>query len=266
MKINIIDTSFSHAPSSSWYNKPINFDWTRNGDGGNKLTFVTDSKLHEYNSNNYIAWIIEPRSIVPDLYGYVKHNNHFNKVLTFDKELLELLPNALFYPYGSCWIPEQNRNLTHQKSKLLSIIVSSKRETEGHKLRHEVVNRFQGKFDLFGSGYRPIQDKGDALYPYYYSIIIENGQFDNYFTEKIIDCFKTGVIPIYCGANNISKFFNDKGIIKFNNISELENILLNLDVEYYKNNQQAINENFILSNYYLIAEDWIYNNYKYLFE
>ena len=34
-----------------------------------------------------------------------------------------------------------------------------------------------------------------------------------YFTEKLLDCFATGTIPVYLGAPDIGKVFNIDGII-----------------------------------------------------
>ena len=36
---------------------------------------------------------------------------------------------------------------------------------------------------------------------------------DLYFTEKLLDCFATGTIPVYLGAPDIDKHFNKDGII-----------------------------------------------------
>ena len=35
-----------------------------------------------------------------------------------------------------------------------------------------------------------------------FSVCIENDVYDTYFTEKILDCFATGTIPIYKGTKN----------------------------------------------------------------
>jgi len=48
---------------------------------------------------------------------------------------------------------------------------------------------------------------------------------ENWFTEKIVDCFRTKTIPIYKGCPNIKDFYNEKGIIKFNTTEELYSIL-----------------------------------------
>ena len=43
--------------------------------------------------------------------------------------------------------------------------------------------------------------------------VFENGQYETYFTEKLLDCFATGTIPVYLGAPDIGNYFNKDGII-----------------------------------------------------
>ena len=71
----------------------------------------------------------------------------------------------------------------------------------------------------------------------------------------------TGTVPIYWGCPSIGKFFNTDGMIIFNNIEELSNILNNLSIEKYNDMKDAIQENFEKAKEYIIAEDYIYKNY-----
>ena len=81
--------------------------------------------------------------------------------------------------------------------------------------------------------------------PLYYSY--ENSRNKNHYTDKIVDCFATKTIPIYWGAPNINEFWNEKGIITFEDENELVNILNNLTEEDYFQRLEAIEENYILS-------------------
>ena len=56
-----------------------------------------------------------------------------------------------------------------------------------------------------------------------FSVCIENTTHDTYFTEKILDCFATGTLPIYKGTKNITKYFDGNGILFLDeiNINEL---------------------------------------------
>jgi hypothetical protein len=89
-----------------------------------------------------------------------------------------------------------------------------------------------------------------------FSVAIENDTYDTYFTEKIIDCFATGTIPIYKGTRRIIEHFNSDGIIFLDdtNISDLTS-------ELYYSKLDAIKENFELSKKLDNLDDWIFENY-----
>lgn len=71
---------------------------------------------------------------------------------------------------------------------------------------------------------------------------MENCCADTYFTEKILDCFLTGTVPIYWGTRKICNIFNENGIVFLDYF--LENID-SFDYEKeYKNRYKAIEENF----------------------
>ena len=115
--------------------------------------------------------------------------------------------------------------------------------------------------DFYGRGTNnPIKNKEDALIDYYYSISIENSKTDNYFTEKLLDCFAVGTIPIYWGCSNIGDFFNKDGIIHFDNVNDIYDIIPMLTVEYYQSKLKAIQENLKICREYAVTEDWMYNN------
>ena len=85
-----------------------------------------------------------------------------------------------------------------------------------------------------------------------FSVVMENSIADNYYTEKIIDCFITGNIPIYRGCKNIGKFFDKRGIIEFNNIEDLRHILDSLTPQIYEEMLPYVKINFELAlNVYL---------------
>jgi hypothetical protein len=108
---------------------------------------------------------------------------------------------------------------SNNKIDTASFITSSKHWMEGHKLRLELLSLLKDEksnIDVFGRGINPVHDKFDALYPYKYSIAIENNFFKDYWTDKIIDCFLTWTMPIYCGAPNIFEYFPKDSMITIN--------------------------------------------------
>jgi hypothetical protein len=262
-KIKLLDSNFAHAKYSTDYQKSKYFEWDRTKSvSENEPIFYSDKFLSENSGNpkNQYAWLLEPTSISPQTYNYIKNNNHkFDKVLTYDRELLDKGENFIFYPHGGCWIPKEQQKI-YEKSKLFSIISSSKKQTIGHNLRHKVINEYKDIIDVYGRGYNPVKLKTEALKEYMFSITIENVKKDYYFTEKLIDCFMTGTIPIYYGCPSIDKFFDVNGVIVFNNLGDLNNILHNLNKDYYNSKSEIIESNFEAAKKYLISEDWIYEN------
>jgi len=102
------------------------------------------------------------------------------------------------------------------KSKLMSVVTSSKTMTEGHRRRYEFALRLKEHFgdqiDLFGRGLNEIEDKWDALADYQYHVAIENSAVDHYWTEKLSDAFLAGCHPIYYGCANVFDYFPKRSL------------------------------------------------------
>ena len=65
-----------------------------------------------------------------------------------------------------------------------------------------------------------------------------------YFTEKIVDAFLTGTIPIYCGCPNIADYFDPKGIFHFQTLAELRALLPSLTPQVYESLSEHVQRNF----------------------
>lgn len=261
--VKIFDTNFAHAIYSSDFQESKYITWDRQKQiNDTEPVFITDNSLYqEFNIKNpKIAWLLEPRSINPNIYEYVKNNHHkFDIILTYDKELLSINNKFKFYPHSGCWIKTEDQKI-HDKTKLLSIIASGKNQTPGHKLRHDIINSDKNKMDVYGRGYNPVENKITALKDYAFSIIIENIKTDYYFTEKLIDAFITGVVPIYFGCPSIGDIFNIDGMIIVDDLTTLQNEINSLSLDRYKSMKKAIKENFDRVQSFKLAEDWIYRN------
>jgi len=268
-KIKIIDTNFAHAKYSTDYQQSKYIEWNRDKNfNEDEPLFITDNSMPNslsIKSSNKIGMLMEPRAMNPFIYEWVLNNhNSFKNIITYDKKLLENCDNTIFYPHCGCWIKEENQ-MIYEKSKILSIIASDKRQTEGHKLRHIAINFFREDnigLDVYGRGYKPVAYKLESLKDYAFSLIIENSRADYYFTEKLIDSFITGTVPIYWGCPSIGDFFNLDGMIIFEDIEDLLLKVNDLSLEKYNDMLPIINENFKKAKEFLIAEDWIYKNTK----
>ena len=261
-KVNLVDLNFSHVQYSSLYGTSniIQWDRTCSQQGPTVYTdlFINDS-IKTKPGDSKIAWLIEPRAIYPQIYEWIKDNHSlFKEVWTHDNKILELCRNAKFVPCGETFIDYPDHKI-HEKSKLCSYIASDKNYTEGHQFRQSVRKHLllnHESIDQFGRGYKTLQNKIDGLRDYAYSIAVENCCVDSYFGEKIIDCFVTGTIPIYRGTRKVSDFFDCNGIIFFDTIEELDQILHKLSFEDYHNRVNAIKTNFEKAKKFIIAEEW----------
>ena len=222
---------------------------------------LTNNSVDQVKSNIKIGWLLETREVYPIRYEqFEDYKDKFDFIITHDKKLLEQYPNdTKFSPFGGCWIKDNNFHL-HKKDKNISMIYSNKKGMKGHLLRHQVADKFDS-IDLFGRGTpNPLEYKEDSLVDYRFSIVIENSKAENYFTEKLIDCLAVGTIPIYWGCPNIGKFFNPNGIISFNTMEELNNIMPTLNEEFYNSKLEFIKQNLEKSKEYNKTEDWIFEN------
>jgi hypothetical protein len=270
--IKLADTQFAHGKSFGTGDLqigPVNFDWYRGSENINDLVVLSEdmfSRVDEYKEKIKIGFIIESPLIKKSIYDYISEPRNYNKfdmILTFSYDLIKLNPDKFkFYAFGGCWIYPEDR-MVHEKSKNISIIASIKRMTAGHQLRHVIIENFKSHIEgIYGGGYQFVQNKIEALKDYRYSFVIEQGNHDAMFSEKLIDCFATGTMPIYWGCEGaIGKYFNPDGIFQFTKASEVPAILEKCTEEYYLKNLSAINENLEIAKKYVIPEDYMWENY-----
>ena len=270
VEVNIRDKNFGGEPSSCHKGVNKHVKWNFTNTPVSDTCFLTDMCLQDIHKasgvKRKVAWLLEPNAIHPHMYEWIQTNNKlFDYVLTFDEDLISKGQNYLYYPHGRCWI---NNYEDLKKENKVSIIASSKNFTEGHQLRHKVIDKFKD-IEVFGYGYNPVENKEDSLSTYMYSITIENCRQPGYWTEKIVDCFATKTIPIFWGDDAVSDFFDPEGIIYFNSQEELGEVLEDLKVNgdaIFESKKAAVEKNFKLVETYRIPEDWMYNNYRFLFK
>jgi len=113
------------------------------------------------------------------------------------------------------------------------------------------------KIDVFGRGIKEIPNKEVGLKDYMFSFAVENDTYDTYFTEKILDCFATGTVPVYMGTKKVVEYFNPDGIIFFDGIFDLSQ----LTEELYQSKMEAIKDNYERVQKYSVLDDWIFENY-----
>jgi len=133
------------------------------------------------------------------------------------------------------------QNLVNRKNKLVSAIGSRQQALDFHRVRTQILDAIEKDENLdigvFGKGRTFIPEKIEGLRDFRYSIAIENSLTDNYWTEKLSDCFLAMTVPIYLGAPNASDFFPVKSMIRVSEeqlTSGLSDLLGQLSKEDYE--------------------------------
>ena len=176
----------------------------------------------------------------------------FEHILTKNKALLTAAPNALHYVFGFTFIDDID-SIVPKKTRMTSLIASAKRDLEGHKLRHQLVDHVREAaldVDVMGRGYKPFERKQDGLAPYRYSVVIENIREADYFTEKMVDAALCETVPIYWGCPNIETFFNPDGMIICQSADDIREALNRVSAEDCTARRVAIQENAARARFY----------------
>lgn len=262
-KYNIFFSPFSHVQSSTWYKKSKFIIWEHHVKNNDISFYVDQDSILEGIKNKNdgkikYLWHLESPVINNKFINIVKDNleevlDTFELIFTYSDELLRLNPKFVFTPANGFWVEKPN---IYPKTKLISMISSFKTTYDLQKFRVDFAKNNAHKLDLYGSINKNIEKKETGLNDYMFSVCIENCEHDTYFTEKILDCFATGTIPLYKGTRNIISHFNPDGIIFLDDIN-----IDNLSEETYYSKIEAVKENFEKVLKYDVLEDWIFTNY-----
>jgi len=264
IKFNLFGDGFTHKTDGnrgySAHGKISKYlEWVQDGSGEANFyfdrsifnAFADNSKLPKY------AWLFEAKtfSSMNSIYSDVendlqKYLDTFEIIFTHNRDLLKL-DSKFQYAIGGFWIKEPK---IYKKSKMISMISSNKTMCDGHIKRLNWVEMLHDQVDLYGRGFNEIKYKEEGLCDYMFSVVIENSEVPGYFTEKILDCFATGTIPVYLGAPDIEDYFNKDGII---NLSEE----FDVSEDIYNGKMDAIVDNFERCKQYEIAEDYVWKKY-----
>lgn len=200
-----------------------------------------------------LSW--EPEVVTP-LSSYkslIKLSKWFDYVLTWNDKLVD---HDKFYkinsPQNLISINSSNSYSSFTSRKLLTQISSNIHSTHSSelytlrkKLNVMLSKILMDEFDYYGRGWElnssykgSVKNKLEILKNYKFSICFENmiGE-DGYITEKIFDCFKAGVVPVYLGARNVANYIPENCFIdyqNFNNIFDFIDYIKNLDYKKWK--------------------------------
>lgn len=270
-KMNLRDNTFAHhtrvgLPDISVAGQMSEcVEWDRSCSNVDLPTFYTHECMSSANTPLDISYgfLFESQSIIPDIYkGIESLIPKFKLVFTHSSDFLRKYENCRWIPGGGIWIGGSygmGEIDIKNKNRICSFVSSDKTMCEMHNLRLDMYNSINSSLlTKFG---RPWVRINTTLENFMFSVVVENYIDDMYFTEKILNCFATGTIPIYWGARNIEQKFNGDGIIKISSKNDLLNVMGSLNQNLYNSKIHAVRDNFVRCQEYRVIEDFIANNY-----
>jgi hypothetical protein len=254
--LQIVDSSFLHSTSMVYNSDPSFFEWSRDINSLDHLFLTHENILRaEYYKSlgfkNVIGIFYESPSILRSVANQIIKNSGnlgLDLLLVSNTEMLNL-PKTVWIPGGGIWHFESImdiNSLISRKDNLVSMVCSGKNVTKLHRYRREIFDMllFDSRIKLFGPPIcNPIKSN-ETLRSYRFSIIVENHLDQHYFTEKILNCFAQGTVPVYLGSPLVNKYFDHQGIITFSKIHDLKNILPSLTEDLYISKIDSIIHNY----------------------
>jgi len=192
--------------------------------------------------------------------------------LIIGKKEIEGINNITVLPFGGSFVQE-TQNKEFGVSNLLSM-GNHGSLLSGHLFRIAASTRLIGLssniYEVYKSKYFDdhLNKLNPQVYPFVsslevypyetknhifkktHNIAIENYSEYNYFTEKLIDCFRTFTIPIYWGCTNIKDHFDVRGMIIIENMDNINEIIGRLRIEDYLEKFPFLIKNYELSKLY----------------
>jgi len=254
---------FSHDVSSCHNILPTNIIWDHIGSSDSDVSVYFDYNhaggFDNDQDRTKFLWICESKAITGKVLENIEGNadqffDCYDAIFTHDRDLIDrdnrfsYLPNAA----NKHWIVDTG---IHPKERLVSMINSGKTMCGGHLIRNKIATQLKDKIDMFGRTFNPIEKKEEGLNRYMFSLAVENAQYKTYVTEKLMDCFATGTLPIYMGSPDIFDHFNPDGIIKMENGFKVDDITKDL----YHSKMDAIKDNYERCMQSRSADDLLYD-------
>jgi hypothetical protein len=262
IRVSIRDVSFGHSPFAMGPTPPVceptRMVWDRESPAD--LNTIYTDQLIPKAPDGVRIYLVEPYIHNENLYHLVASTwARFRQIWTNDRWLMKVCPNAVFVPAGGCWIRPVDRRIW-PKTLGVSTIASNKRELPGQAMRHEAIRCFPS-INPYGIDYEPLPNvpghKIHGMRDYMFHLACEASDRDWSFSDKLVDCFMTGCVPVYWGFPDTKRFFNKEGIIRISGVDHLAAVLPTLTPELYASMAMEVAENFERAKEFCLVEDWL---------
>jgi len=196
--------------------------------------FGNEELDNKYKNSIKIAYFTE--NTIPDFFqcdysiGHA-HINYLDRYFKFPFSFIWTLKKVNF----DNLIEIRNNAIKNPRKKFCAAVISDIFPEFNDFFRLEFIKKLN-KYKIVDMGGRynntvggPVQNKIKFLSNYKFSIAMENSKGDGYSTEKIIDSFFSGTIPIYYGDYMVDEYINPKSFILIMGEIDLEQ-----KIEYIK--------------------------------
>ncbi len=276
IEADLYDTVFAHDVNAVAGVPSTLINWERSNTSPDRIAFFSHEQMlniarFKYPRHLRFGLLYESQAILPRVYRDIeKVMGDFQTVFTHSSKLLEQFSNAKWIPGSGVWIGgamSPGEKKVYHKTKNCSILSSNKLRVPLHRKRYLWAQRLKmsgREVDTYIQEFRTLQRISplDTLREYRYSICVENFIDSRYFTEKLLNCFATGTVPVYLGATKIGQYFDEQGIITFENYSDLvSRVLPKLHIGDYESRLTSIRNNFEIVSQYGALEDFIARTY-----
>jgi hypothetical protein len=204
----------------------------------------------------FIAWDVPPAALyrrvgdVPKI--LVAFEPSVVQPVNWDMTLHDLFDAVITWHDGWAWgeryqklhfplpaeFPPLNA-LPFSERRLLTHMSSNKRSPnpgELYTMRLQAIDWFQTNapddFHYYGTGWPDAPcyggaptHKGEVFPQHKFALVIENEAAPGWITEKLYDCIRCGVVPIYWGAPNVAKYVDPAAFINLRQYQSYEHLL-----------------------------------------
>ena len=218
-----------------------------------------------------VGWLVEPFDLHPEDYALAARELLAGNIETLvtadpDRFVMDGGEDVRTYPHGGTRIHSSDWLVWPKSIETPSIVASPKRSLLGHQMRHHIITHNPQLVHPFGHEYRPITRKLDALAPYMFSVAIENVKRPYWFTEALVDCFLTGTVPIYWGAERLTYWgFDMRGVIECKNAGDVIDAIEHVRKNDYFHRLPYIKHNLMAALQFTCTEDWMWRKWPDLF-